>query len=318
MKLNKNSRRSFIKTSLAAGAALQFGGLSNLDIFAQQSKYKICLFSKVLQFLTVKEMAPVLVELGFDGVDLTVRPRNNVHVVPERVEEDLPKAVEILKKEGLNTIMISTGINDANDKHTEKILKTANALGIKNYRMGYYYYTDDRTIQSSLDEIKIKMKELADINRQYNITGSYQNHDSVYKYFFGSPILDLWECIRHLDPRYIGCQFDIRHAMVGGATDWKIKLRTIASHIQSFIIKDYTWGKVDGKWRAKNVPAGEGAVDFAAFSQMIKDLKIPGPISIHSEYPLGGAERGNLNPSMPKKEIFEYLRKDLKFARSLF
>jgi hypothetical protein len=49
-------------------------------------------FSKCLQWLDYPGMAGITAEAGFDGVDLTVRAGG--HVLPERVEEDLPKAVE--------------------------------------------------------------------------------------------------------------------------------------------------------------------------------------------------------------------------------
>ena len=44
---------------------------------------KIHIFSKHLQFLIYKDMAEAAAEMGFDGIDLTVRP--NGHVLPERV-----------------------------------------------------------------------------------------------------------------------------------------------------------------------------------------------------------------------------------------
>src|SRR4030042_5508361 len=52
--------------------------------------FKISIFSKHLQWLYYKKMAHVVNEIGFDGADLTVRPGG--HVVPDRGEEDLPKA----------------------------------------------------------------------------------------------------------------------------------------------------------------------------------------------------------------------------------
>jgi len=58
--------------------------------------FKISIFSKHLQWLDYKEMANVLHEIGFDGADLTVRPGG--HVLPDRVEEDLPKAAEALAR----------------------------------------------------------------------------------------------------------------------------------------------------------------------------------------------------------------------------
>jgi hypothetical protein len=45
--------------------------------------------------------------LGFDGLDLTVRPGG--HVLPERAADELPEAVATIRGEGLDVPMITTG-----------------------------------------------------------------------------------------------------------------------------------------------------------------------------------------------------------------
>ncbi len=45
------------------------------------------------------ELARAAKSAGFGGFDLTVRKRG--HVMPERVKQDLPKAVETIRQEGL-------------------------------------------------------------------------------------------------------------------------------------------------------------------------------------------------------------------------
>ncbi len=52
---------------------------------------EIVFFSKPLPQMDWQRLAANVKRLGFDGIDLTVRPEG--HVLPERVEEDLPKAV---------------------------------------------------------------------------------------------------------------------------------------------------------------------------------------------------------------------------------
>ena len=56
-------------------------------------KLKICIFSKHLQWASVNDAAAIARDIGFDGVDLTVRAGG--HVLPDRVGIDLPAAVEI-------------------------------------------------------------------------------------------------------------------------------------------------------------------------------------------------------------------------------
>jgi hypothetical protein len=86
--------------------------------------------------------------MGFDGVDLTVRAKG--HVLPERVVEDLPKAVGAVRKAGLEVNIISTDIADANDPSTEKILKTASSLGISTYRTGWFTYQKNLDIPANI------------------------------------------------------------------------------------------------------------------------------------------------------------------------
>ena len=100
-KNNQITRRKFIRNTVFSSAALPlFGGLSSGH--AQPSRASaqldIHIFSKHLQFLDHKDMAEAAAEIGFDGVDLTVRPKG--HVLPDQVEDSLPKAVEFIRKNG--------------------------------------------------------------------------------------------------------------------------------------------------------------------------------------------------------------------------
>ena len=98
--------------------------------------FKISIFSKHLQWLDYNEMSKTVAELGFDGVDLTVRPQG--HVLPERVEADLPKAVEAIDKAGKKVYMLTTAINNADDPVTEKILKDRQFTGYTSLQDGIW------------------------------------------------------------------------------------------------------------------------------------------------------------------------------------
>ena len=123
-----------------------------------QKLFPISIFSKQLQWLDYDEMARVAAEIGFDGVDLTVRPQG--HVLPERVEEDLPRAMEAVQKAGLNIYMIATSITSADDPYTEKILKTASSLGIRHYRTGWMYYDDSRPVEETISQVQQQLGRL--------------------------------------------------------------------------------------------------------------------------------------------------------------
>ena len=91
-------------------------------------------FTKPFQHLTYEEMAKVIAELGFNGIEAPIRPGG--HVLPERVEEDLPKMVDALKKHDLEVTIAASGINAVNDEQrTETVLRTLAAHGIGRFRM---------------------------------------------------------------------------------------------------------------------------------------------------------------------------------------
>jgi len=274
------TRRTFL-TGAAAGASLAVSGSTVTEAQPESNVPRdICVFSKHLQWMDFDEMAETAAEIGFDGVDIPVRPRG--HVLPENAVDELPRAVEASKKAGLSVPMITTAINGTDSPHAEAILKTAKQAGVSHYRMGYLNYDDKKGIVGSLDEHKPKIAELAAMNREIGIHGGYQNHSGAY---LGAVIWDIWYLVRDLDPRWIGCQYDIRHATVEGGLSWPVDLKLIAKFAKTQVVKDFKWGRVDGKWQVINTPIDEGMVDFKRYYDLVKSLKISGPISMHFEYP---------------------------------
>jgi len=315
------SRKKFIQQSALALAGVPFGfsglgksgdsfdvknsGKGNVD-----GKCSVNIFSKHLHWLNYADMAKLVAELGFDGIDLTVRAGG--HVLPERVADDLPKAVEIIKAAGLQVSAITTDIRTADEPHTEGILKTMAALSIKNYRMGWYGYDDKKGVLTDLKSISQRMAGLAAINKQYGVHGDYENHAGR----FAGSLWDLWTVLKDLDPQWLGCQFDIRHATLDGAEAWPVNFRLLQPYIKTITIKDFYWEKQGDKWVPKDVPLGEGMVDFAGYFKLLKKYNMHPPISLHIEYPLGGAQNGATKLTIPKEQAVAAIRKDLALLKT--
>ncbi|OHB74030.1 MAG: hypothetical protein A2Z25_22145 [Planctomycetes bacterium RBG_16_55_9] len=310
------SRRGFLKTAVA-GAILPWLHVAGTvdSSAASESKggrpTKMCIFSKHLQWLDYEGMAQTAREIGFDGIDLTVRPGG--HVLPGRVGEDLPKAVQAVKAAGLEVPMITTAVTDPADTMTENVLATASQAGIRYYRMGYYQYDNSKTIHQTLDEAKPKLRDLVEMNKHYNIVGTYQNHAGPR--YVGAPLWDLDILFGDLDTRWIGCQFDIRHATVEGGTVWPTHVRLMSRYINTLVAKDFKWAQTAKGWQAQNCPLGEGMVDFPGFFRILKQAGIAVPIVLHLEYPIGGAEHGARTLTGDKQQVIDAMRKDLRFLK---
>jgi len=312
------SRRKFIaKTALAtAGISASFKALAGPakpnSEKAASGAYTLNIFSKHLQWLDYSAMASVVAEMGFEGIDLTVRPEG--HVLPERVQDDLPKAVEIIRKAGLDVYMITTAIASADDPFAEAILKTASSLGIGYYRTGWIPYDAKTSMADNLKRIQGQLTQLAALNKKYAIRGQYQNH---YGANFGSPLWDLWTVLKEIDSPWIGSQYDILHATVEGANSWPLGLKLLKSYIGTMDIKDFYWVKKETKWISEETPLGEGMVDLKRYFSLVKEYAIQGPFSVHYEYSLGGAQDGAKVITMKKEDVLAAMKKDLATLKGL-
>lgn len=315
----KESRREFILKSMMTSAGMSL--LASLETQAKRvaverpGRKTINVFSKNFHWLDYNGMADAVAQLGFDGIDLTVRPEG--HVLPERVADDLPKAVEIIKKAGLQVHMIVTAITNADDPFTEPILKTAASQGIGYYRMGWMNYDDKKSINENLDHFKMQMTKLAALNRKYKIRGEYQNHSGLS---FGSPLWDLWTILKDLDAEWIGSQFDVMHAQVEGGNTWQLGLKLLKSYVKTIDIKDFIWARPEpgqASWKTQVVPIGEGMVDYKKYLSLLKEYQLNGPFSMHFEYPLGGVENGAKQITVSRDEVMKAMKRDLGLFRGM-
>jgi sugar phosphate isomerase/epimerase len=258
-------------------------------------------------------MAKMAAEIGFDGVDLTVRSKG--HVLPERVSQDLPKAIEAMDKAGIAPLMIASGVNDPSDPVQQNVLKTAADLGIKYYRMAYFRYTKDGSIPKDVETFQEQAKALGELNDQLGLIGCYQNHAGNY---VGASMFELYEIFKGANEQSTGLQYDIRHATVEGGRSWETGLRLVQDRIKTIALKDFRWEQRSGKWETVNVPMGEGMVDFKTYFGLLKRYGIKVPATLHLEYPIGGAEHGARELEGSPDQVYNAMRKDLEFVSRMW
>jgi sugar phosphate isomerase/epimerase len=277
-----------------------------------QARPVICAFSKHFQWTSgIAEMAEVMVSLGYEGVDLTVRPGG--HVEPNRVQEDLPKAAEIIRKAGLKLPMVTTRYTDASSPEVETVVKTCAALGIRLYRCDTFTYDAKRPLPVQLEEFRGRVKELAALNRRYGVCAIYHTHSGPGR--VGASMWDLYLLLKDVDPDAVAVNFDIGHATVeGGYGGWIHSTRLLLPISRGVAVKDFLWRKNEkGVWTPWWRPLGEGMVNFRQFFAMLKQSGFAGPLQVHMEYPeLGGAARGDRTIQIPREKVLELMRRDME------
>ena len=300
------TRRDLLKKIGAGLAVATLPGWSHAATGGQAGR-EVHLFSKHLQWLDYEAMADTAARIGFDGIDLTVRPGG--HVLPGNAERDLPRAVAATRNAGLKVNRVTTAITDPEDPLTLSVLDTASQLGIEIYRMGWLKYDRDRPIPGQLEAYKRQLEKLAALNERLGIQGAYQNHSGTG---VGSPVWDAWLLVRDLDPRWLGIRYDVRHAMAEGTKSWELGLQLLAPYIHSLDIKDFHWYKNEDRWDVESVPLGEGAVDFPRYFGLLEKWDISADMTLHLEYPLGGADKGKSEIDIPAEAVISAMEKDLE------
>ena len=250
---------------------------------------KVAIFSKHLSFLQGDDLARAAADIGFGGIDLAVRKGG--HVLPERVRQDLPPLVDTIRKRGLEVPMITTDIVDTATPYAADILAVMSDLGIHNYRWGGFKYDAARPYQAQLDEMRTRVVKLAALNARHKICAMYHTHSG--RNLVGASIWDLYILLKDSDPAQVGINYDIGHATIeGGLGGWINSFRIAGAYVRGIAVKDFVWSKdANGRWREKWAPLGEGMVDFREFFAMVKQSGFNGPLQMHFEYPLSGAEQ---------------------------
>jgi sugar phosphate isomerase/epimerase len=231
--------------------------------------------------------------------------------------------------------MITAGIVDAHSPHAEDIVRTASELGIHHYRWGWFYWADyahppeteegrglflpgGKTIPARLTELKRRVEELADLNQKYGVCAMYHND---YGAMVGDSLWELWLLIKDSDPRWVSSNYDVSQATIeGGWGGWINSARLLGEggFIKGASFKDFIWAKeAGGDWRPQFCPLGEGMVHFKSYLALLKEAKFSGPIQLHFEYPLGGADTGESSLTIDKSQVLAAMRRDLSTLRRL-
>ena len=266
------TRREFLKLTSAGIVATQLKA-------EVEAPWPVITFSKPFQTASFQRTAEIVSEVGWNGIELPLRAKGQIE--PERVAEELPKLVEVLKTRGLHVGLITTDIVSTNTPHAEKVLRTAKALGITRYRMGFIRYKEEQSPIAQLDALKLQMRDLAAMNREIGVQGGLQNHSGAA--YVGCAVWDIFELIRDIKPAEIGICFDIGHATLEGGTSWPVEARLMEPHLVCVYVKDFAWERGAKGFTSKWGPLGEGMVRRDFFT-WLKKSTYRGPISQHVEY----------------------------------
>ena len=236
---------------------------------------KLVMFSKHLAPLSIEQAAKTAGELGFEGLDLTVRPGG--HIEPEQALEALPAAVKMVRDLGYDIPMITTAITNASAPYSEDIFRAALAEKYEvranlHIHSGDFITADGAVVWHILH------------GRDPDLVGAY------------------------IDPGHMAAEGGMSGWKMGMdlLTPW-INLVAIKdmAWIHNF---DETLGKE--RWSTRLVPLKQGLVPWPEVFEYLHDIGFDGTISVHSEYQGSHSWRDlNLDELLVQtKEDLDYLK----------
>jgi L-ribulose-5-phosphate 3-epimerase len=248
------------------------------------------MFSKHLQELDVPAAGQAIKGLGFDSVELTIRPSG--HVLPERATEDLPGAVEALAAIGLTVPALVTDIKGKDAPYARKVCAAAAEVGATCLRNGAWPYRPFGTIREQVAAATRNARELEELGRDYGLRFCVHCHSGGTLTAHGALLAQI---IADTDPRYVSASFDLGHLTVeGGNGGWVQSIDLLQDRIGILAVKSFGWfsasdpGTGGTHWTPKLVPLTAGAVQWARAFTLLRqvgwDSYGQALVSLHSEY----------------------------------
>ena len=265
------------RRDLLAGAAVALAsgiGLPNPLVAADEKRFRKAVKYHMIQddSLSVLEKFQMLVDLGFDGVEIATRDKVNqdtdavlaardetglpIHGVVNSSNPDVRSAVDLSKLYGGTSVLVVAGRVNKETPYDE------------NYR-----------VWSDL------LKENAPYAEDQGIRLLVEN---VWNNFLLSP-LEMAQFIDEIDSPVVGVYFDLGNVVRFGWPDqW---IRILGPRIGKLDIKEYSRDlqQNEGLYKGFNVEIGEGDVDYPACLQALDEIGFEGWAT--AEVKGGGRER---------------------------
>jgi len=258
---------------------------------------KIIIFTKPWKNLSLEQLATLVKNMGFDGVELAIR--DGYQVTPDNVLTELPQAKKIFESKGLFIGSVAGPLEEniisAMGKAKIPVLRT---MAFINLEKGYF---------ESLNETKNKIKGLSPLLKKNHVKIGIQNH---HGYMINNAI-GTWQFLQELDPTISGSVLDFAHCALAGEPN-DMALDILKGQILEINFKaGYKYKDNKGNWLVHWTTGDEGLYSWETATKLLKEHKFMGNICLHAEY-------NKINSLVPLvgEEAQELAVKDLNYLKS--
>jgi sugar phosphate isomerase/epimerase len=263
------------------------------------------LFTKLFLGQSLEKIGSTTSEMGFDGIDLLIRP--GFQVEPDQPAGILD-AVRALKNAGLAVPMATTDITDPSQFPTERVFQTCAEADVRLIRLGYWKYNAQQGYQSCFENARRDLDALEILARKAGVKLAIQLHGTT---IHSSGVLTAALLEGH-DPTTIGAYPDPgNQAVQEGREDWRLTLDVLRPWLCCLGVKNGGWFLAQHApsgqrhWQSSWLGIADGMVPWDEILPYLQESGYNGLLSLHSHY------------DVPLEQVLDQTRMDLQFVRRL-
>ena len=221
------------------------------------------------------EVGAFLERLGFDGVELPVRP--GFQVEPENVTKGLPEAAKALGKHGQRIASVA-GPTD------EPTIAACAEAGVPVIRI-CVSVPQDSGYFAAVEDCQRQWDELVPLLDRHGVTLGIQNHCNRCV----ANAMQLWHAISRYDPQHVAAVWDPGHCAVDGEVP-ELALDILESHLCMVNLKNPVYrdaapeGAERAEWKLSWTTGRRGLADWARVAALLKTRGWSGPVCLTAEY----------------------------------
>lgn len=245
--------------------------------------------------LPIPELGRHIKALGFDGIELPVRP--GFQVTPENMAGELPRAAAQLAEAGVKIFSLAT-------EPTPAAIAACGDAGIPVIRICVSIEEDGYMATEA--KVQRKFDDLVPALEKHHVTIGVQNHCDACV----ASAMGMRHLIEKYDPRHVGAVWDAAHSALNGE-DPELGLDICWSHLCMVNLKNAFWRRASGPeaedvvWKHYFTTGRQGVSSWPRIAAELKRRKYEGVVCLTAEYTDGEA-------------VDRLTAEDIAFAKSLF
>lgn len=244
---------------------------------------ELILNTKYFPDLTPAQFGDKAKSLGYDGVDVCVRPGHPVH--PGNVAEALPQALAVWAEQGLSCPLatLPTDFTDPLVPEVEAVYAACAEAGVGMTKLGYFNFAEGDDYWQTLDRSRGSLGKFAVLSEKYGVKTCCHTHSGPC---LGSNCAGLMHLIQGFDATHVGAYPDFGHMALDGE-NIPMGLAMVRDYLCAVGIKDGLHAPNPGAeppYNTRYAQLGVGAVDWRLAARTLNRMGFSGPWCVHTEY----------------------------------